>query len=533
MKKFFILTAFLFFITALPPAYAQAPVSEVAQDVTGSSASSQQDIQDLVDTLEDPAKRVELVNNLKILIDENKDITDDAKDDGEDESNNQTDFSKMSVVSDALNLEEQTEVITSEFNQFLDEYGLNNTNVMKTLSTIGLFFIFWIFSFIALRLSRSFRDFILPKAEKYYINTERLRIYNRLLRYFVYILFGLILIYTTCVIWGLTEFAFLDNQYFIGFISNSFSFLIIVLFALTLWEGVNGAIEFAMTRATGKYSKRVQTLLPIVKNVLFFVFSVMFTLVLLSELGVDIVPLLAGAGVVGIAVGFGAQTMVKDFLTGFIIIMEDLIQVGDVASLGGKTGLIEKITIRKVQLRDLDGSVYTVPFSEISIVSNLTKDYSYYLMDIGIAYREDPDEVIGYLREIDEEMRNDENFKDLILEELHILGVDAFGDSAIIIKARIKTLPIKQWDVGREFNRRMKYKFDKHGIEIPFPHQTIYFGEDKEGKAPPAYIQLTEKQKEQTQDKESPKAAKKKGKANAKKEAQNTAIPSTDDVEDE
>ena len=237
----------------------------------------------------------------------------------------------------------------------------------------------------------------------------------------------------------------------------------------------------------------MQTLLPIVRNVLFFVFSILFTLVLLSELGVDIMPLLAGAGVVGIAVGFGAQTMVKDFLTGFIIIMEDLIQVGDVATLGDKTGIIEKITIRKVQMRDLDGTVYTVPFSEISVVSNLTKEYSYYLMDIGIAYREDPDEVIGYLREIDEEMREDENFKDLILEELHILGVDQFGDSAIIIKARIKTLPIKQWDVGREFNRRMKYKFDKHGIEIPFPHQTLYFGEDKKGHAPPAYIKMLDK----------------------------------------
>jgi small conductance mechanosensitive channel len=260
--------------------------------------------------------------------------------------------------------------------------------------------------------------------------------------------------------------------------------------AVAVWEGVNAVLDNILHRADYKESMRLQTVMPIIRNVIFIGFMVMFTLILLSELGINVIPLMAGAGVLGIAIGFGAQTMVKDFLTGFTIILEDLIQVGDVVTLGGKTGLIEKITIRKVQMRDLSGIVYTIPFGDVTIIENMTKNFSYYVMDIGVAYREDTDEVVALLREIDEDMRQDENFKNLILEPIEILGVDAFADSAVIIKARIKTRPIKQWDVGREFNRRMKYKFDEHGIEIPFPHQTIYFGVDKDGTAPPAPIKI-------------------------------------------
>lgn len=475
-------------LLAANPAQAQLQAlngGDTNQEETGAQSVSKDSLQDLIQTLEDPQEREEFINNLNTLL---KSETTAENEQGTKQEN--------APLSEVLGLEDQTEQLAENFDNFLEDKGLNASYVGKTLSTFGTFFIFWIFCYIALKTSRMIRDRILPIAEKYYINAERIRLYNRLVRYFFYFLIALVFIYFNAVIWGMTELGLLQSEFLIGLISNVSTILLVTLVALTAWETINGLIEFSMHKVTGRYSKRMQTLLPIVRNVLFFVFSILFTLVLLSELGVDIMPLLAGAGVVGIAVGFGAQTMVKDFLTGFIIIMEDLIQVGDVATLGDKTGIIEKITIRKVQMRDLDGTVYTVPFSEISVVSNMTKEYSYYLMDIGIAYREDPDEVIGYLREIDEEMREDENFKDLILDELHILGVDQFGDSAIIIKARIKTLPIKQWDVGREFNRRMKYKFDKHGIEIPFPHQTIYFGEDKQGKAPPAHIELTEIQAE-------------------------------------
>ena len=481
MKHALLFLAFSFcLLGALNPAQAQLlGAGEPSQDEQSGESVSNENLQDLISTLEDPQEREKFIENLNTLVES----------DAQTQSGGEEEQAKENApLSEVLGLEGQTEQLANNFDDFLQEKGLNASYVGKALSTFGTFFIFWIFCFIALKVSRMLRDRILPIAERYYINAERIRLYNRLVRYFFYFLIALIFIYFNAVIWGLTELGLLQSAFLIGLISDVFTILLVTLIALTAWEAINGLIEFSMQKVTGRYSKRMQTLLPIVRNVLFFVFSIMFTLVLLSEIGVDIMPLLAGAGVVGIAVGFGAQTLVKDFLTGFIIIMEDLIQVGDVAGVGGQTGFIERITIRKVQLRTLDGTVITVPFSEISVVSNLTKDFSFYLLDVGVAYREDPDEVIGYLKE----MRGEEHFKDLILEPIEILGVDQFADSAIIIKARIKTLPIKQWEVGREYNRRMKYKFDKHNIEIPFPHQTIYFGEDKKGNAPPAHIEVEE-----------------------------------------
>jgi moderate conductance mechanosensitive channel len=215
---------------------------------------------------------------------------------------------------------------------------------------------------------------------------------------------------------------------------------------------------------------RLKTLLPIARNFLLFVLVCLFTLVILSEVGVDIMPLLAGAGIFGIAIGFGAQTFVKDLLTGFIIIFEDLIRMGDVIKVADRTGTVERITIRKIQLRDVNGIVYTVPFSAITTVENWTKNFSYYVVDVPIAYQEDADKVIGYLREIDESMRGEEDFRHFMLAPLEILGVDPFTSKAVVtIKLRIKTQPAKQWDIGREFSRRMKQKFDEKKVELPFP----------------------------------------------------------------
>ena len=212
----------------------------------------------------------------------------------------------------------------------------------------------------------------------------------------------------------------------------------------------------------------------------------------LSELGIDIYPLLAGAGVAGIAIGFGAQALVKDFLTGFIVVFEDLLQVGDVVRVGDRAGAVERITMRKIQLRNLDGIVHTIPFSEVNIVDNFTKEFSYYLFDVGVAYREDVDEVVHCLLEIDEELRASNEFGDKILAELEVLGLDRFADSSVIIRARTKTKAHDRWTVGREFNRRIKQTFDQRNIEIPFPHQTIYFGEDKKGHAPSAKLDVNQ-----------------------------------------
>jgi len=199
--------------------------------------------------------------------------------------------------------------------------------------------------------------------------------------------------------------------------------------------------------------------------------------------------LLAGAGVFGLAIGFGSQTLVKDVITGVFILAEDQFAVGDVIRVNDQTGLVEEITIRTIRLRDVSGNVHMIPFSSVGMVENKTKDFSRYVFDVGIAYREDVDEVIDVLRDLGAELQEDDYYGPLINQPIEVLGLDKFADSAVIIRARLTTKPIKQWEVGREFNRRMKHKFDELGIEIPFPHQTVYFGEEKGGGAPPAYVE--------------------------------------------
>ena len=218
----------------------------------------------------------------------------------------------------------------------------------------------------------------------------------------------------------------------------------------------------------------------------------MFILVTLSELGLNIAPLLAGAGVFGLAIGFGAQTLVKDIITGMFILMEDQLATGDVVKVGSHRGIVEGLTLRTIRLRDIAGTVHVVPFSEVTTVENLTKDYSRYVFEVGVAYREDTDQVVGALQQVGAELLADPAYKSLIIDPLEVLGVDRFGDNAVIIKARITTQPIKQWRVGREFNRRMKKRFDELGIELPFPHRTIYFGEEKSGDAPIARIAMVD-----------------------------------------
>ena len=241
-----------------------------------------------------------------------------------------------------------------------------------------------------------------------------------------------------------------------------------------------------------KLSKKKKTLIPLINTTVKIAAAFIGGIVVLDQLGVNTKPILAGAGIVGLAVGFGAQTLVKDVINGLFILLQDLIAVGDVAMFGDKGGLVEAVGLRTVTLRDLAGNVHVIPNGSIETVTNMTKGYSRYVFDVGVAYREDVDEVMEVLREIGEEMQNDPEYKKDIREPLEILGVDRFDDSAVIIRARITTKPIRQWAVGREFNRRMKKAFDRRGIEIPFPHQTIYMGEPKEGRAPALQVDLRE-----------------------------------------
>ena len=237
-----------------------------------------------------------------------------------------------------------------------------------------------------------------------------------------------------------------------------------------------------------EFKKKADTLGSIAGSLLTLVIVIIAAITIMGELDIPIGPILASAGIVGVALGFGGQHLVKDVISGFFILLDDQIRVGDVVQIAGKGGLVEKINLRMTILRDLAGNVHYVRNGEISVVTNMTKEYSRYVFDVGVAYREDVDEVIDVIKEVDENLRNDPEFKNDILEPIEILGLDQFADSAIIIKARTKTKPIRQWAVGREFNKRLKKRFDEKDIEIPFPHVTLYMGQDKDGQAPPLHV---------------------------------------------
>jgi len=276
-------------------------------------------------------------------------------------------------------------------------------------------------------------------------------------------------------------------------IGKSVTVAIILLMAFVAWEGLNLAIGRYLDGIDDniKGAARARTLLPLMRTTAAIVILLLTVLVVLSEIGVNIGPLLAGAGVFGLAIGFGSQKLVQDVITGLFILIEDTLAIGDVVRFDSDhAGTVEALSIRSVCLRDLAGNVHTLPFSEVKTILNMTKDWSYYALDVGVGYRENVDHVITVLKEIGDDLKADPEFGVHMLESIDVLGLDQFGDSAVIIKARIKTKPLQQWIVGREFNRRMKERFDAENIEIPFPHQTIYFGEDRDGNAPPANVAM-------------------------------------------
>jgi small-conductance mechanosensitive channel len=226
--------------------------------------------------------------------------------------------------------------------------------------------------------------------------------------------------------------------------------------------------------------KRRETLTSVFQFVFKVIIITLSTITILGEFGIEIGPILAAAGIVGLAIGFGAQSIVKDFINGFFILLTDQIRIGDVVEISGKSGIVEGLNLRMVTLRDLGGNVHYVPNGEISVVTNMTKGYSRYVFDIGVSYRENVDEVMEVMRQVDDELRHDPEFQDDILEPLEILGLDRFGESAVVIQARTTTKPIKQWRIAREFKRRLKIQFDKQGIEIPYPHLTLFMGKEKQ-----------------------------------------------------
>ena len=228
--------------------------------------------------------------------------------------------------------------------------------------------------------------------------------------------------------------------------------------------------------------QRINTLFRILKNFASVTILVVMIMLVLSELGIKIGPLIAAAGVVGLAIGFGAQTLVKDIITGLFVVLEGQVTIGDIVEIAGHSGKVEAISIRTIRLRDVQGHMHVIPFSEVTTVTNITQDQDYHTFEIGVSYNEDVDDVIETLEKVGKDLQRDKDFKLKVNGEIEVFGLDKFDDSAIIIKGRIPTVHKQQWAVRREFNRRVKIAFDKNGIEIPFPQTTISYQETKKKK---------------------------------------------------
>lgn len=427
---------------------------------------NQQQIENLIVTLESSTARNQFIDNLKTLI-------------AVDEKDSKLSFS----FGEALEIDETSSSLMAGYIRFVRELGFNESAFSKALLAALVLVFSLVIIFLNNKVSRTLDSSLEPARNRLHLDSGRFGLVFWCQRVAGYLIASLFTFYTFASIITSPE----NSLVFLSWGAALARFVALALFLSFLliisWEVINALFEFYTSKSSRFSDARVRTLIPVARNIMFFAILIVAGMAIVSELGVDLVPLLAGAGVVGVAVGFGAQTMIKDFLNGFIIVFEDLMQVGDVVTLANRTGRIEKITLRKVQLRSLNGTVSTVPHSEISVIENLTKEFSYYLLEVGVAYKEDTDEVIQLLSQVDRDMRDNSEFSELILGELEVLGVDRFDDSAVVIKARIKTRPHDKWKVGREFNRRIKQLFDEEGVEIPFPHRTLYFGNALEQQA--------------------------------------------------
>jgi small conductance mechanosensitive channel len=254
--------------------------------------------------------------------------------------------------------------------------------------------------------------------------------------------------------------------------------VLIIAYALVRTVGlIVRRFEHELNRGTTldalERAKRARTLGSVINKVAAVLIVGIATLMVLNELHVNISPVLTGAGIVGLAVGFGAQTLVRDVISGFFLILEDQVRVGDVAAINGTGGLVEELNLRTIVLRDVEGTVHVFPNGSITTLANRSKDFSYYVIDLPLAYREDPDRAAALVRKIGDELKADPAFGPSILEPLEVMGVDAFVEKAVVLKVRIKTVPLKQWEVGRELRRRLKKAFDDGGIVLAYPERVV------------------------------------------------------------
>ncbi|MDN3641052.1 mechanosensitive ion channel family protein [Simiduia curdlanivorans] len=419
---------------------------------------SRAEVDDIITLLESETARTDFVNKLKAI-----------------STLKPEPMGQALSVSELLDLEQSSSELVARYNALLDALGMTDNQFGAMAVSVAMVLLLLICAKANSWLAALLDQRLNGLRRKFFLDARRLAMLSGWLRAVGYAIAFSLSYAGLAEIWSLSAMLPSGTLSYSGLLDLVLTFSLLIFLYVVVWELLNATIEYYLHSAGRMADERVDTMLPIIQKVIFFILAILFGLIALSELGLDIMPLLAGAGVFGIAIGFGAQTLVRDFLVGFIIIFEDLLQIGDVVQLGDRKGMVEKITIRKVQLRNLDGTVHTVPFSELSVVDNFTKEYSYYLMDIGVAYKEDIDQVNACISSVSKELRADKDFEQLILDDVDVLGVDSFADSAVIIKARIKTQAKAKWRVGREFNRRLKYAFDQQGIDIPFPHRTLYF----------------------------------------------------------
>lgn len=322
---------------------------------------------------------------------------------------------------------------------------------------------------------------------------QRARRYRRSLGVIVQAFVYTVMVLLLFKIWRGPEAAWLPSGVKEMLVVKTVAIICIFLVAVLIWELSNSIMEISLTKNGEDLtieSGRTHTLLTMARKTIFVALALVVLLMVLAEMGVNIAPLLAGAGVLGLAVGIGAQKLMQDLITGFFMLLENQIAVGDWVKIGDYSGTVEAISIRILRLRDTAGVVNMIPYSSITTVSNYTKEFSYSLLDVSVAYRENVEQVIEVLRQIAEELRQDPIFSLWILEPLEVMGLDKFAESAMVVRVRLKTKPGMQWQVSREFNRRMKQKFDELDIQIPFPHTTIFFGENKDGTAPAVHLQM-------------------------------------------
>ncbi len=423
---------------------------------------SSQDLDELITVLQDEQKRKEFLNKLQTL----RAISEDQKSGKQEVTFAKGSFQKIS-------------------SWFVDKYALA-LEMLKSPEGIKILITRSVLSVILLVLTIWGLKFLNRRV----FDTKNLHF---ALKYASDIVIAAVALAILLLIWDVNLFGIVGLSVWKQLIISLLFIGVIIVVAIVVWWIINTYLTKQEDHLSGdqELTSRANTLFPLLRKILRVVLIVVTILIILPELGVSITPLLAGAGILGIAIGFGAQTLVKDFINGFVILAENTINVGDWVILGGHDGEVEGLSNRTIRLRDIYGNVYNIPWSSIETVNNQTREFGYAVVEPGVAYRENINEVIEVIKQVAAEMQHDPNINQDIWSDLQILGLIELDDSAVIVRARFKTSPFNRWFLEREFRKRLKLKFDELGIEIPFPHSTVYFGQDKQGNAPPARLNIT------------------------------------------